>query len=367
MKPLLIIEPNLRSPSGHYAEFVRALGVRADETVIDVFAHPDADELLGTMHGVRVDTEEPRVGRFLAEWRTIFRAVAEDTPFLVLTSDGRHAAAVSLAAAITGRSPEDACLYFHRTPSEFRDAVFLTISAAARKHALAVAPTETIANSLRAGGWRRVACVPYPALGAEISPEPVPFSHLLMAGAARLNKGLDIVASLAELWGAEGRSIPLLVQVSKKHAARHGHREVTVVEKLLSSGYRGLKAYEDAPERTEYLARFRGALVLAPYAREQFASQVSGIVLDALLHGAPVIATRGTWSGAQVERFGAGVTIEERTPAALASAIDHVLAEWPAYAARACAAATILAREHDPRRLLACMNCGKGPEGSIIE
>ncbi len=352
MKRLLLIEPNLRSSSGHYAEFVRALGARADESPIEVYAHPDADELLGTMHGVRICTEEPRVGRPFAEWRTIARAVREERPFIVLTSDGRHAAAVSLAAAITGRLPEHACLYFHRTPTKFRDRLFLTVSAAARKHALAVAPTETIADSLRADGWLRAACLPYPALGAEISPEPVPFSHLLMAGAARLNKGLDIVAALAVLWGREGRSIPLLVQVSKKHAARHGHREESVVDTLLSSGYRGLKAYEDAPDRTEYLARFRGALVLAPYAREQFASQVSGIVLDALLHGSPVIATRGTWPGAQVERFGAGVTIEERTPAALASAIDLVLSEWPAYSARACAAANILSREHDPRRVL---------------
>jgi glycosyltransferase involved in cell wall biosynthesis len=173
-----------------------------------------------------------------------------------------------------------------------------------------------------------------------------------MAGAARLNKGLDLVAALAVRWAGEGRAIPLLVQVSKKHVARHGRREGAVVEALLSSGYRGLRAEETAPERAEYLARLRGALVLAPYAREQFASQVSGVVLDALLHGAPVVTTAGTWPGAQVERFGAGVTIGERTPAALSAAIDAVLADWPAFAARACEAARTLAAEHDPRHLL---------------
>lgn len=195
-------------------------------------------------------------------------------------------------------------------------------------------------------------CVPYPALGAPVPPRPVPFSHLLMAGAARLNKGLDLVSALAVRWAGEGRTIPLQVQVSKKHATRHGRREGTVVEALLSSGYRGLRADGTAPDRADYIGRFRGALVLAPYAREQFASQVSGVVLDALLHGAPVIATRGTWSGAQVERFGAGVTMEERTAVALSTAIDRVLADWPAYASRACEAAPILAAEHDPRHLL---------------
>jgi hypothetical protein len=352
MKRLLVIEPNLRTPSGHYAEFVRALGARADETIIDVYAHPDANALLEDMQGVRVFSDEPKVGRALAEWRTIVRSVRDETPFLVLTSDGRHAAAVSLAAGYYGLKPEQARLYFHRIPSGFRDRFFLKLSAKARSHALAIAPTEAVADSLRAIGWRRVAFVPYPALGVEPLPEPVPFSHLLMAGAARLNKGLDLIADLAVRWAEEHRTIPLLVQVSKKHAVRHGHREVHVVENLLASGYSGLQTDEKAPDRAEYLKRFRGALVLAPYAREQFATQVSGIVLDALLHGAPAIATRGTWSGAQVERFGAGITLEERTPTALASAIDHILADWSSFATRACEAARILSLEHDPRHLL---------------
>ena len=42
MKHLLVIEPNLRDPSGHYAEFVRALGARAGGEGIEVFAHPGA-------------------------------------------------------------------------------------------------------------------------------------------------------------------------------------------------------------------------------------------------------------------------------------------------------------------------------------
>jgi hypothetical protein len=352
MKHLLVIEPNLRDPSGHYAEFVRALGARAGGEGIEVFAHPGADGMLAAMPGVRVCTAEPRVGRPLAEWRTIIRAVEREVPFLVLTADGRHAATVSVAGALSRRPPGNARLFFHRPPSTVRDRLLLPFAASAREHAMAIAPTDVVARSLRDGGWRRVECVPYPALGAPVPPHPAQFSHLLMAGAARLNKGLDLVAALAVRWAGEGRTIPLLVQVSMKHAARHGRREGAVVETLLSSGYRGLRADGTAPERAEYLDRFHGALVLAPYAREQFASQVSGVVLDALLHGAPVIATAGTWPGAQVERFGAGVTMEERTAAALSAAIDTVLAGWPAYAARACEAARTLAAEHDPRHLL---------------
>ena len=358
MTRLLVIEPNLRSPDGHYAEFVRAAGAGAGGSPIDVYAHPDADGMLAAMPGVRPCAAEPRVGRPFAEWRTIFRAVREGIPFLVLTADGRHAAAVSAAGARSGCAPGTACLFFHRAPTTGRDRFLLPFADAARRHALAVAPTEEVARSLSEGGWRRVELVAYPALAAPFPPSPVPFSHLLMAGAARLNKGLDLVAGLASLWAGENRTIPLMVQVSKKHVVRHGRRERAVVAALLSSGYRGLRVDGTAPDRGGYLERFRGALVLAPYAREQFASQVSGVVLDALLHGAPVVATRGTWPGKQVERFGAGVTIGERTVPALAEAVDRVLSEWQAYAGRACAAAETLAREHDPRRLLEILEKG---------
>lgn len=353
MRRLLVIEPNLRNPSGHYAEFVRALGMRSDGRAIDVFAHPDADRLLASMPAVTACLDEPRVGRSCAEWRTIMRATREGRPFLVLTSDGRHAAAVSLAATLSGRAPEQACLYFHWIPAGLQDAVLHRASTPARQHALAIVPTEAIARALREAGWRRVKCMPYPAIGPAHPPEPAPFTRLLMAGAARMNKGLDLVAGLANLWAREGRSIPLFVQVSTKHALRHGRREVALVESLLASGYGGLVTDDHAPDRDGYTARFRGGLVLAPYERERFADAVSGVVLDALLHGAPVIATRGTWPGVQVERFGAGVTIEKRTPEALSAAIDQVLGDWPAYAGRACAAARILAEEHDPRHLLA--------------
>ncbi len=146
--------------------------------------------------------------------------------------------------------------------------------------------------------------------------------------------------------------MPMFVQVSKKHASRHGTREAVHVEKLLSSGYKGLRAEADAPGRDVYIERFRGALVLAPYVREQFASQVSGVVLDALLHGAPVIATKGTWPALQVERFGAGITIAERSAESLATAIDSVLSDWDNYSAKACDAAKVLAVEHDPVHLV---------------
>ncbi len=352
MSSLLIIEPNLRSPSGHYAEFVRAVGSRVSHESLDVFAHPEADAMLAGMSNVGVFRNSPRVGEPLAEWRTIFNCVAGNRPFLLLTADGRHAAAASISARFSGNNPLNANFFFHRAPTTWRDNLLAPFSAIAREYSRAITSTEQVASSLKDLGWRKVEYIPYPALAPLAPAKPLPFSHLLMAGAARLNKGLDLVAELACNWSADGRSIPLFVQVSRKHASKHGKREAVYVEKLLSSGYQGLKSDADAPDRSAYVERFRGALVLAPYVREQFASQVSGVVLDALLHGAPVIATKGTWPSLQVERFGAGVTIAERTAEALSAAIDTILNDWENFSVKACTAARVLALEHDPCHLV---------------
>jgi len=352
MTPLLIIEPNLRSPSGHYAEFVRSLGSVSQDLSIEVYADPCADDLLSSMAGVVPSLRQPRVGKPFAEWRTIVRAVRERSPFLVLTADARHACAVSVAAGAGGSSLRNAYLFFHRPPTTLRDRLFSPWIDTARSHATAVTSTRPVADFLRGDGWKHVVLIPYPILAPPHPPEPEPFRHLLMAGAARLNKGLDILVRLVHQWSRDGERIPLMIQITSKHPGRHGRREEDAVKELVSIGYEGMHADEKAPDRDEYLSRFRGALVLAPYAREQFSSQVSGVVLDALLNGAPVIATRHTWPGDMVDRFDAGITIEERTPEALDKAIRMVLSDWGRYVSNACRAASILAREHDPRHLL---------------
>lgn len=347
---MLIIEPNLRNPGGHYAEFVRALGIGAGAQYVEVFAHPDADRFLQQMQGVRSDCRTPRAGEPLAEWRVIDRCISAGTAFLVLTADGRHTAAASLISLLRNRPLGNAKFYLHSMPTGVKS-LLLGLSGTAKRQALVITHTAHLADELRRRGWRRALYQPYPALGPPSAPRPVAFRHVLMAGAARLNKGLDLVVPMLQLWAERRRDIPVLIQVSRKHVHRHGSKEATLVEAILRCDYAGLRTDDGNPDRAQYSQRFIGALVLAPYERRRFAAAVSGVVLDALLHGAPVIATRGTWPGAQVERFGAGITIETRTPAVLSDAVDRILAEWDAYSARACEAAAVLVREHDPAQL----------------
>ena len=348
---LQVVEPNLAGPSGHYAEFIRALAARAGGFFdrFDLLAHPKAGAFLPTLSGeatVRVADCAPR-----REMSAIRAALRAGRPTLVLTATARHALAADRGGLVSARDLSHLALFVHWPLARPASRLALAMAARARRESLFLAPTRGVRAALEEAGCARVRQVAYPATRAPDAPMRRPFRHLLMAGAARINKGLDVVAELAERYARELRDLPLLVQVSPKHVTRHGAREGIAVDRLLAARYDGLRADPKAPDRDEYAARFAGALVLAPYERAKFADGVSGVVLDALLHGAPVVATEGTWAGDVVERFGAGIALRERTGDALATAVDRILGRWDRFAAAAAEASDALAEEHDPRRL----------------
>jgi hypothetical protein len=358
--PLTIIEPKLRGPSGHYAEFVRALAARSDGLYgsIDVVADPRAGEYVASLGGaVPVIASRPAAGT-ISEVVAIGASLRAGRTTLVLTANASHALHANWLSFAGARALSGLALLYHWPIVKRQARIALGLAPRARRHALFLATTRGVRDTLVAAGCARVVEIAYPATRSEGAPLRAPFRHLLMAGAARINKGLDVVAELAERFAPEGRDLPLLVQVSPKHVDRHGSREDAVVRRLLDADYRGLVADPRAPDRGEYAARFTGALVLAPYARAQFAHGVSGIVLDALLHGAPCIATEGTWAGDLIRRFDAGIVLRARTAEELGGAVDAILARWDHFAARAAEASDALAVEHDPRRVVALLASG---------
>ena len=355
---LRIIEPNLRGPSGHYAEFVRAVSNRSAGVIanIDIAASAQALEqcdlgphttVRGTFHGHKWREE-------VSELRSALRS---SDPFLILTA--RPATALALEVLARGANATDpkalqrARLYFHWCSRGMSERLMSRMAHHVRAQAMAIAPTPTIAEFLRNAGWKRVEQVPYPILPPATIPAAQPNCRmLLMAGAARMNKGLALVAGVAELYGQSGRTTPLLVQTTPKRASEgHGRNVRQVLAQLSASGAPGLIMDPVAPQSIAYGERFNGALVLAPYEPAAFADGVTGVVLDGLLRGAPCVTSADSWPGRLVERFGCGVTFTERTPRGLAAAIDAALADWDGISAGAQQAARALAAEHDPAHL----------------
>ncbi len=360
---LRVLEPNLVGASGHYGEFVRALALRAGGTFRTIEVRCDRDARLGSLAGcapLEFRPSFPSAGRRAAEWRALREAASLPDPFLVLTARTPDVVMLEACSRI-GRLPlEHARLYFHWRERSPAKRAATAACAKVRREALAIAPTPTTAEFLRATGWSRVIEIPYPAI-APAGPFPAgPLGRLLVAGAARMNKGIDKVAMLAERLAARRDPVELLVQsTGKRRSGATGRAEAVAIARVRGSGCPGLRIDPEAPDRAQYVDRFRGSLVLTPYCPRTFADNVSGIALDALLHGAPVVATAGTWQARVIERFGAGTVMRAWDADSLDDAVADARRRWDEVSAGAVAAASALASEHDPAHLVRALAHGR--------
>lgn len=92
---------------------------------------------------------------------------------------------------------------------------------------------------------------------------------------------------------------------------------------------------------------FRGSVVLQPYDPAIFATQISGITLDAFAAGAPAIVTEGMWSAGEVGRTGAGAVVRSCDPESIHAAVTRVFADIQRYREAACGASDLKRLEQD--------------------
>ncbi|MEM7602306.1 MAG: glycosyltransferase [Verrucomicrobiota bacterium] len=91
------------------------------------------------------------------------------------------------------------------------------------------------------------------------------------------------------------------------------HSEI-ISESLSSEQYRELLLSADC--------------IVLPYLREAYFARISGIAVEAMLLGIPIIYTKDTWVADMVSQFGAGLGIPSGDIEALGKSID-TLAEHP--------------------------------------
>lgn len=352
---LRIIEPNLRGNAGHYGELVRCicLGSEQRRSTIVALGGPGVEQLELLAHPRIIRRQAFGTSDCQSEY-AVLRDCARDAayPCLVLTAKASHALALE-ACAWRGSQLDHMRLLFHWREASLTKRVAMIASRTARRECRAIAPTTQTADFLRAVGWRRVVHAPYPAVGPDRIPVPSPRpSRLLMAGAARLNKGIALVADLAEGLARRGDAPPMLVQTTGKRGGRHGRQEADSLDRLHRCRWAGLHLDPSAPDRLMYAARFAGALVLTPYDPQKFADNVSGIALDALLHASPIVATAGTWQAGLINRFDCGIIMRDWSSTSLMTAVDEALVRWSDISRAAVVAARQLAHEHDPRHIV---------------
>jgi glycosyltransferase involved in cell wall biosynthesis len=219
-------------------------------------------------------------------------------------------------------------------------------------NAVVLCPTDSVAGIFRECGFENAVTAPYPItpVGPDGQREE-DFRHLLFAGAARIDKGFPAVVNLVALLNERNLVLPISIQASADHYGRYDPRVRAEIDRLGKIGYPHATVRLETLRGEAYRELFRGAICLQPYDPADFADRVSGVTLDALSHGCPVVTRKGTWMGRVVERFEAGKAVDAEEPQRWLAAAEEIVREYGRYRKNALQAGGELQRELSASRL----------------
>lgn len=347
-----IVEPTLANEAGHCHAFVESL-CRAGPDPRGFRVWCGRGAALPGLEGLGVPLErrfDRRVRRF-QEWavlRHLLRA-----PGRILVSTAGRTDMLLLDWAARGPIPaRKVFLYVHWFRPTPRKLAFLRRMARRQPELVVLGATPSVVEIFAEAGFERREVVPYPATGPTATGTGATgFRHLLFAGAAREDKGFSHVVALVERLAGR-RDVPVVLQTATDPNDRHDEPTRAALARLAAVKNPALELRGETLDARAYAELFAGAICLQPYDPREFADRVSGVTLDAMSAGAPVVTIPGSWIARVVERFGAGAVAASPSPEDLLRAVERVRAEYPRHREAALAAGQTLRGEHDARRLL---------------
>ena len=345
-----VIEPTLEDETGHCYTFVAGLCGAAQGRPLRLWIGKHADVGFAPAR-VMIENHFSRRTRFLQAFLLYRRLLRGDGRIFVATARRTDLSLFDWAAR--GRIPPDKVyLFFHWFRDSVKRRAYLARIAERQPGLVILGATQSVVDVFRASGFENAKTVPYPitplANGDFVEPA---FGHLLFAGAARTDKGFGKVVGLVELLARRGASIPIKIQSSAKH---YGKYELAIrddLSRLAKTNYHYLETFSDTLTEPAYRALFSCGICIQPYDVEEFADRVSGVTLDALSAGCPVVTVKGTWMARVVEDSAAGVVVEEAHPGALLSAVQTIIGDYPRYCRNAYEAGQVLQVENSADHL----------------
>lgn len=136
-------------------------------------------------------------------------------------------------------------------------------------------------------------------------------------GSARHEKGSDILVPAVEEYCRRypGSLVQFILQSVDGDAALWARLKENPRVKLITN-------YFNHGEYAQYLAETD--VLLLPYRRSSYGLRVSRVVIEAMIHGIPMVATLGTTLEEQAKEFGAAVFCEDQNVSSLVQAIHEM-------------------------------------------
>lgn len=243
--------------------------------------------------------------------------------------------------------------YFHWINASHKKISRLKKLAIKQPNLVILGPTLSVVKVFQDAGFKHAHLVPYPISVEALknSAQVQPFSRVWFAGAARQDKGFGKVVDLIEYVGSLGLNIPFTLQTSSDHFGKYDTETKADIARLKRIAYAHLEILNDTLSTEVYSHLFAGAVCIQPYRAADFADRISGVTLDALSAGSPIVTSAGTWIARQVERFDAGIVVDTTSPEQLLTAIKKVIAEYECYSKKTIIAGQTLQDEHSANHL----------------
>ena len=166
-----------------------------------------------------------------------------------------------------------------------------------------------------------------------------------------MDKGLVLIADLVEHLSRTNSDIPIVMQITDDFSYYQPEIQETL-QRVLDINYKGLRVLQHGIDYKTYKDLFHNAISLQPYDPVEFADRVSGVSLDALLNGAPVVTRKGTWNARLVEKYNAGISLEIADLNSLLKAIETIKNNYNDFVANTNRAGQKISEEHSASRLL---------------
>jgi glycosyltransferase involved in cell wall biosynthesis len=369
---LWFLDSELKNDFGHYANFaekiIEAAGdhnlktiVAGNRLVIDSVAERlnVAKAFHGMMHSYvplgKVGAPfNPLIGSRV-HFRELCRSLPEDgRGAIALAATANHRHFPALGKWVTNFPPARAPQLVVYLRFHFRDRVanrFLSTASLVRRglkllerasHSrpiILICDSQQLAEEYREITSLRIETLPVPHMipshmlaasqSTNGSNHAICFSYL---GEARMEKGFDLLVKaiqrLREM--PEWRDARLRVH-SYHHPMYHMHGWT---RKLLEMPE--VECISDSMDSQNYYKMLlESDVIVMPYRRSTYIARSSGIFVDALAAGKPVVATEGTWMSEQLKRFGAGMLCKDNDPVDLARAMIEAKRSFPQIKQRA--------------------------------
>lgn len=349
---LNIIEPTLNDEAGHCFSFINSLCLAAGDKPLIIWCGSGAKFSLSSRHVLIKRFFHRKIRRLQAAW--LYRKLLGANERIFISTAGRTDLLLIDLVSRGTITPNKVFLYVHWFRSS--PAKRAQLQKIARRHPeiIIFSPVASVCEEFRSAGFIHTRQVPYPITPREAdcaTLNPEGFKHILFAGAARQDKGFSEVVDLIAHMERTEEKIPITLQVSAEHYSKYDETTRKDIIRLDSCAYPYLIKISETLQHGDYRELFSGAICLQLYSQQDFADRISGVTLDALNAGSPVVTLAGTWMARIVTEFEAGVVITSPEPETVLGALKHVREQYEFYRNNASEAGSELQRRNSAEYL----------------